>query len=378
MSIQNNQLTQPFTDVDKAKLDTVTPNAEPNPPVASQADAIAGEDNSKMMTPQRVKEAITAQTGGSGVTGAQNVGSGEAVFKAKVGNTLQFKSIKAGTGVTLTSGTDEVTVNASAGGITSTDELPEGTSHLYFTEPRVSATPSVANALSLATTANIKASGSITAHSDIQVASPTVGQALVWNGSKWANTAVSGSGEVNTASNLGAGSQLFKSKVGVDLQFRSLVAGSGVTLTQNLNDITINASGGGYVTKYLTFDSGKVVIKASGLQADLDAVTATRSFLVGGEATLTVNKPTTVTYGSITAFFSAAEMSGRTAIRVIVPEPTGAASMDTAIRPIMMVASGTSGGQPYSTQQTTTLNGSNIECLKSGLSAQDQKVMCVF
>lgn len=55
----------------------------------------------------------------------------------------------------------------------------------------------------------------------------------------------SGGGETNTASNLGGGSQLFKSKVGVDLQFRSLVAGSNITLTQNANDITIDATGGG-------------------------------------------------------------------------------------------------------------------------------------
>lgn len=54
-----------------------------------------------------------------------------------------------------------------------------------------------------------------------------------------------GSGEANTASNLGTGAGLFSSKVGVDLQFKSLTAGSGITLTPSGTDITIIASSSG-------------------------------------------------------------------------------------------------------------------------------------
>lgn len=50
---------------------------------------------------------------------------------------------------------------------------------------------------------------------------------------------VGGSGETNTASNLGAGADAFKSKVGVDLQFRSFTAGVGIAITQNADDIEI-------------------------------------------------------------------------------------------------------------------------------------------
>lgn len=65
-------------------------------------------------------------------------------------------------------------------------------------------------------------------------------------------TGGSGSGETNTASNLGTPSStvqgLYNSKSGVDLRFRSLEAGSGITITSNANTVSIAATGGGTST----------------------------------------------------------------------------------------------------------------------------------
>lgn len=66
------------------------------------------------------------------------------------------------------------------------------------------------------------------------------GDVVVLAGGVW--TAGSGGASADTASNLGAGSQVFKSKVGADFQFRSLVNAGGVTITQNANDISFAVS----------------------------------------------------------------------------------------------------------------------------------------
>lgn len=55
-----------------------------------------------------------------------------------------------------------------------------------------------------------------------------------------------GGGETNTASNLGGGDGIFASKSGVDLRFKSLKAGSGISISDSGTELTlVNTAGGG-------------------------------------------------------------------------------------------------------------------------------------
>ncbi|MEM6698642.1 MAG: hypothetical protein AAF599_09625 [Bacteroidota bacterium] len=72
-----------------------------------------------------------------------------------------------------------------------------------------------------------------------------------------------GSGEVNTASNIGGGEGLFASKSGVNLQFKSLFAGSGISLSSNANEVTISSTGGGGSVQWYTTTTDNFEIKAS-------------------------------------------------------------------------------------------------------------------
>jgi len=78
---------------------------------------------------------------------------------------------------------------------------------------------------------------------DVDVTSPTDGYVLTFdnNDSTWKPqpSGGAGSGEANTASNLGAGAGWFAQKVAVDLQFKSITAGTGITVTPSATEIDV-------------------------------------------------------------------------------------------------------------------------------------------
>ena len=73
-------------------------------------------------------------------------------------------------------------------------------------------------------------------------------------------------GEANTSSNDGVGEGLAKPKSGVDLPFKSLVAGTNVSLSSDADTVTINSAGGGAVDSVFG-RTGAVVAQGSDYQA---------------------------------------------------------------------------------------------------------------
>jgi hypothetical protein len=89
------------------------------------------------------------------------------------------------------------------------------------------------------------------------------GVVFYYNGTVWtagaSGSGGGGSGEANTGANVGTGAgTVFRDKTTTVLNFKTIKAGSGVVITNNTDDITLDAtgSGGGEVNTYSTSGTG--------------------------------------------------------------------------------------------------------------------------
>ena len=145
----------------------------------------------------------------------------------------------AGYGITLSSGAISISAGAikesmidfgGGAGEVDTDNVPEGATNLYYTDARV--------------LTKIQAT-SINELSDVDTTSstPNANDVLTWNAvdGEWEPAVPPGAagGEANTGSSLGTGGAIFKSKIGVDLQFRSIIGTAPIVATENSNDVTL-------------------------------------------------------------------------------------------------------------------------------------------
>ena len=141
--------------------------------------------------------------------------------------------ISSGAVTLLADGIDDTLIDFGTGtNQVNTADIPELT-NLYYTDVRADARIAAASVDDL---------------NDVNTTAiaPVNSYVLTWDDSQgyWMPAAAAGavSGNDNTVTNLGSGSQIFSNKVGIDIRLRSLTQGTGVTLTQNTNDIEIAIS----------------------------------------------------------------------------------------------------------------------------------------
>ena len=64
-----------------------------------------------------------------------------------------------------------------------------------------------------------------------------------YDGSDWQDAAGGGGGgESNTASNVGSGAGWYKQKTGVDLEFKTIIGGGGISVANNTSDLTVSTT----------------------------------------------------------------------------------------------------------------------------------------
>ena len=228
--------------------------------------------------------------GGAGgeATAVQNVGTGAGlVYRDLTGTTVNLRTIKAGTGVTVTNNADDITITNSAPESTAVSNVGGGAGLVYrdmsgstvnlktvkggsyITVTNNADDITIANSAPESTAVSNVGAGAGLVYRDMS--GSTINLKTVKGGSYITITnnaddiTITGTtpGEANTAANVGAGAGLvFRDKVGVTLNLKTVKAGTGITVTNNVDDITITNSApetavaaGNFIARQITSDS---------------------------------------------------------------------------------------------------------------------------
>jgi len=191
---------------------------------------------------------IGVVSGGEANT-ASNIGvGGVGVFVQKLGVDLQFKNINAGSSkvsITNDAGNNEIDVDVVEANINHNNLLN------YVANQHVDH-----SAVSILAGVGLSGGGNITATRTLDLningltteAAPVAGDFIpIYDVSATAIRKASissivalSTGEANTASNVGGGAGVFKQKTGVDLEFKSIIGSTRLSVVGNTNDVTLD------------------------------------------------------------------------------------------------------------------------------------------
>ena len=194
------------------------------------------------------------------------------------------------------------------------------------------------------------------------------------------STGLSGAqGATGISGSAGATGMGIQGVTGAGTQGDTGLGASGPQGTTGIQGATgASGAGSGDQTVWLSFDSGNVVVKASGTSANLASVTATKDFSVGSRSRLILNQPTGVVYHTAYVTFTAAETTGRTEIAIEFPEPNGQTTMVTSVRPLLIRYNLVSNGIGSTASTATNVAGTVVAVATSYTAATDQKLGIVF
>ena len=194
--------------------------------------------------------------------GGANLGLGAGVFAGKSGGSLTFRSIVGGAGITVTQGVNDVTIVNSAGAVNALANEGAGTGLIFDTVSgstallRTLLVDVASPGISIATSGTEVVIGNTVNGANVGAGTGTVfsmksGATLEFNSlAGTTNGLIVGppvGGTITldnnlTGGNVGGGAGVFRDKTGAALNFRSIVAAGGITVTQNTNDITIGST----------------------------------------------------------------------------------------------------------------------------------------
>jgi hypothetical protein len=229
----------------------------------------------KIVAVKSTEDGLEFISGGAGETNtASNVGLGAGIYKEKVGADLRLKSLTQGSGISLTENADDIEISSTitqytdsqARTATVEDAIVDGVldkapsqnavfDALALKQDSIGYTPE--NSANKSTDILLGTSdtlyptqNAVKSYVDSSIGSSVVDatssvKGIIQLAGDLAGTASSPTvpalaDKVESASNLGSGQGIFSSKIGVDLQLKSLAAGPNVSLTSDANSITIH------------------------------------------------------------------------------------------------------------------------------------------